>query len=68
MDRRGMILMFIGAILIAIMLFINLPVSLGVWTFLFICSLLIAATGTILCIISLAKNIKADYEAKKQIK
>lgn len=65
MDRRGMLLMFIGAIFIAVTLFINLPVSLLVWTVLFVVGLLIAATGTIMCIVTLAKSIKADYDAKK---
>ena len=66
MNRRGMFLMFIGAIFIAITLFMNIPVSLTVWTILFVAGLLIAATGTIMCIITLAKSIKADYDAKKQ--
>lgn len=66
MNRRGMLLMFIGAVLIAIMMFVNIPVSVTVWTILFVISLLIAATGTVMCILTLAKSIKADYDTKKQ--
>lgn len=66
MDRRGMLLMFIGAILLAVLLLMNLPISFTVWISLFIPTLLIAATGTIICIVSLGKSIKADYDAKKK--
>lgn len=68
MDKRGMFLMFIGAILLAIFSFVNLPISVGLWVTLFVISLLIACIGTIMCIVTLAKSIKKDYEAKKQLK
>ena len=65
MDRRGMTLMFIGAIFIGVLMFIDLPLSFAAWAVLFVIGLVIAAAGTIICIIQLGKSIKADYEAKK---
>lgn len=65
MDRRGMTLMFIGAIFIGVLMFIDLPLSFTAWAVLFVIGLVIAAVGTIICIIQLGKSIKADYEAKK---
>lgn len=65
MDRRGMALMFIGAIFIGVLMFIDLPLSFTVWAVLFVIGLVIAAFGTIICIIQLGKSIRADYESKK---
>lgn len=66
MDRRGIALMFIGAIFIGILMFTNLPISFTVWAILFVITLVISATGTVMCIISLSKSIKADYKEKKE--
>ena len=50
--------MFLGAILIAVLLFINLKFAL--WATLFGISVLIAATGAVLQIIDLSKRIKEE--------
>lgn len=52
--------MFIGAVLIALLLFINFPISFSVWVTLFIVSMVIAGSGTVLSIVELGKKIKAD--------
>lgn len=58
MDKPGVLLMFLGAILIAVLLFINLKFAL--WATLFGISVLIAATGAVLQIIDLSKRIKEE--------
>lgn len=60
MNKPGVLLMFLGAVLIALLLFINFPISFGVWVTLFIVSMVIAGIGTVLSIIELGKKIKAD--------
>jgi xanthine/uracil/vitamin C permease (AzgA family) len=57
-DKPGVLLMFLGAILIAVLLFINLKFAL--WATLFGISVLIAATGAVLQIIDLSKRIKEE--------
>lgn len=58
MDKPGVLLMFLGAILIAILLFINLDFAL--WVSLFLASIAISAVGVVISIIELAKKIKAE--------
>ena len=58
MDKPGVLLMFLGAILIAILLFVNLKFTL--WVTLFLASIAIAAVGAVLSIIDLAKKIKQE--------
>ena len=58
MDKPGVLLMFLGAILIAILLFVNLKFTL--WVTLFLASIAIAAVGAVLAIIDLAKKIKQE--------
>lgn len=60
MGKPGMITMFVGAVLVAIMLFGNFNISFGVWVTLFLISMLVAATGAVLSIIELAKKIKLE--------
>ncbi len=60
MNKPGVLLMFIGAVLIALLLFINFPISFSVWVTLFIVSMVIAGSGTVLSIVELGKKIKAD--------
>lgn len=60
MNKPGVLLMFFGAVLIALLLFISFPISFGVWVTLFIVSMVIAGIGTVLSIIELGKKIKAD--------
>jgi VIT1/CCC1 family predicted Fe2+/Mn2+ transporter len=57
-DKPGVLLMFLGAILIAILLFVNLKFTL--WVTLFLASIAIAAVGAVLAIIDLAKKIKQE--------
>lgn len=60
MNKPGVLLMFLGAVLIALLLFINFPISFGIWVTLFIVSMVIAGIGTVLSIVELGKKIKAD--------
>ncbi len=64
MGLRSKVMMFVGAIMIAICLFVNLPVSFGVWLVLFLFSMFIAGAGAVLAIIELAKSIKEEAESK----
>ena len=57
-DKPGVLLMFLGAILIAVLLFVNLKFT--IWVTLFLASIAIAAVGAVLSIIELAKKIKQE--------
>ena len=57
-DKPGVLLMFLGAILMAILLFVNLKFTL--WVTLFLASIAVAAVGAVLAIIDLAKKIKQE--------
>ena len=57
-DKPGVLLMFLGAILIAVLLFVNLKFT--IWVTLFLASIAIAAVGAVLSILELAKKIKQE--------
>lgn len=57
-DKPGVLLMFLGAILMAILLFVNLKFTL--WVTLFLASIAVAGVGAVLAIIDLAKKIKQE--------
>ena len=60
MGKPGILMMFLGAILIAIFLLIDFKLSFQVWVICFLISLLVAAIGAIMSILELAKKIKAE--------
>ena len=60
MKTRGIALMFIGAVMIAFFMYVNIPMSFGLWLTGFLISMLIAASGAVMLIVYLAKGIKAD--------
>ena len=57
-DKPGVLLMFLGALLMAILLFVNLKFTL--WVTLFLASIAVAGVGAVLAIIDLAKKIKKE--------
>ena len=60
MKTRGITLMFIGALMIAFFMYVNIPINFGLWLTCFLISMLIAASGAVMVIIYLAKGIKED--------
>ena len=60
MKTRGIVLMFIGAMMIAFFMYVNIPMSFGVWLTGYLISMLIAASGAVMLIVYLAKGIKKD--------
>ncbi|MEK3980053.1 hypothetical protein MKY37_13460 [Psychrobacillus sp. FSL K6-2836] len=68
MKITGAVLMFIGAIMLAIFMFADLTMDFGLWITGFLISLLIAVSGTVTLIIYLAKGIKADKNFKNDFK
>jgi len=65
MGKPGILTMFLGAVLIAIMLLIDLNISFNTWLILFLLSIAVAVIGTIMSIVELAKKIK-DEQAEKR--
>lgn len=64
MGKPGILTMFLGAILIAIFLLIDLNLNFKVWVICFLISLLVAAIGAVMSIIELAKKIKEEKASK----
>ena len=60
MKTRGIVLMFIGAVMLAFFMYVNIPMSFGLWITGFVISMLVAASGAVMLIVYLAKGIKAD--------
>ena len=60
MKTRGIVLMFIGAVMLAFFMYVNIPMSFGLWVTGFLISMLVAASGAVMLIVYLAKGIKAD--------
>ena len=60
MKTRGIALMFIGAVMLAFFMYVNIPMNFGLWLTGFLISMLIAASGAVMLIVYLAKGIKAE--------
>lgn len=60
--------MFIGAVMLAIFMFVDLKVDFGLWIIGFLISMIIAASGAVTLIFYLAKGIKADKASKNVFK
>ena len=60
MKTRGIVLMFIGAVMLAFFMYVNIPMSFSLWIIGFLISMLVAASGAVMLIVYLAKGIKAD--------
>lgn len=60
MKTRGIVLMFIGAVMLAFFMYVNIPMSFSLWITGFLISMLVAASGAVMLIVYLAKGIKAD--------
>ena len=67
MGKPGILTMFLGAVLIALVLLIDLNISFNTWLLLFLISIAVAAIGTIMSMVELFKRIKAE-NAEKRIK
>ena len=65
MGKPGIITMFVGAVLLTLLLLLNLNISFGTWLVLFLIAALIAAVGTIMSIVELAKKIKEEADQKR---
>ncbi|WP_419959997.1 hypothetical protein [Psychrobacillus sp. BM2] len=68
MKIPGAVLMFIGAVMLAIFMFADLTMDFGLWITGFLISMVVAITGTVMLIIYLAKGIKADKATKNDFK
>ncbi|QUG43145.1 hypothetical protein KD050_07900 [Psychrobacillus sp. INOP01] len=68
MKILGTVLMFIGAVMLAIFMFADLTMDFGLWITGFLVSMLVAVSGTMILIIYLAKGIKADKTSKNDFK
>ena len=68
MKKIGVVLMFIGAVMLAIFMFVDLKVDFGLWIIGFLISMIIAASGAVTLIFYLAKGIKADKASKNDFK
>jgi uncharacterized protein (DUF983 family) len=64
----GAVLMFIGAVMLAIFMFVDLTMDFGLWIIGFLISMIIAASGAVTLIFYLAKGIKADKASKNDFK
>ena len=60
--------MFIGAVMLGIFMFADVTMDFGLWITGFLISMLVAATGTVMLIVYLAKGIKADKKTKNDFK
>ena len=65
MKTRGTVLMFIGALMLAFFMYVNIPMSFALWMTGFIISMLVAATGAVMLMIYLAKGIKEDQRKNR---
>ena len=60
--------MFIGAVMLAIFMFVDLKVDFGLWIIGFLISMIVAASGAVTLIFYLAKGIKADKASNNDFK
>ena len=60
--------MFIGAVMLAVFMYVDMQISFGLWLTGFIISMLVAGSGAITMIVYLAKGIKADKLRKNESK
>ena len=65
MGKPGILTMFLGAVLIALVLLIDLNISFNTWLILFLISIAVAAIGTIMSMVELFKKIKAENVEKR---
>ena len=65
MKTRGIVLMFIGALMLAFFMYVNIPMSFALWMTGFIIGMLVAATGAVMLMIYLAKGIKEDQRKNR---
>jgi len=65
MGKPGILTMFLGAVLIALVLLIDLNISFNTWLILFLISVAVATVGTIMSIVELAKKIKEEQAEKR---
>ena len=65
MGKPGILTMFLGAVLIALVLLIDLNISFNTWFILFLISVAVAVIGTIMSIVELAKKIKEEQAEKR---
>ena len=65
MKTRGIVLMFIGAVMLAFFMYVNIPMNFGVWLTGFLISMLIAASGAVMVIFHLAQGIKEDKRGNR---
>ena len=68
MKKSGMILMFVGALMLAFFMFVDLQMNFGLWLTCFIISMIISASGAVTLIVYLAQGIKADKISKNDFK
>ena len=66
MKTRGIVLMFIGAVMLAFFMYVNIPMNFGLWLTGFLISMLIAASGAVMLIVYLAKGIKEDKRGNRR--
>ena len=68
LKNTGITMMFIGAVMLAIFLYVDMQIAFGLWLTGFIISMLVAGVGAVTMIIYLAKGIKADKQRKEDSK
>lgn len=68
MKKLGLLLMFIGIVLIAIFTLSNIQMTIEFWLIGFLISLFVSFVGIVLLIIDLAKAIKTENKLKQQNK
>lgn len=64
MKKLGLLLMFIGIVLIAIFTLTNIQMSFNFWLIGFLISLLVSGAGIVLLIVDLAKAIREEKLSK----
>jgi len=68
LKKLGLLLMFIGIVLIAIFTLSNIQMTFNVWIIGFLFSMLVSIVGIVLLIVDLAKAIKAEKLSKSETK
>ncbi|WP_413366681.1 hypothetical protein [Lysinibacillus sp. 3P01SB] len=68
MKNTGIVMMFIGAVMLAIFMYADMQLTFGLWLTGFIISMLIAGAGAIMLIIYLAKGIRDEKISKDDLK
>ena len=65
-NNNGVVLMFVGAIAMAIFLLVDMNLSFGLWAAGFIWAMVTSAVGAVLGIIYLLRKIKEEKEEKEK--